>query len=142
MQPAATVAWTFGILTAVLAALGVRAWWTLGEGRRFQERLSTLPTDALHRFLSSPRDSLPAHPADILYRLNALMEFERRGDPRLIPLYIGLLRDPHDSVVSLCREALEELTGEKFRDRENETLADTAAWQAWWEANRARYERP
>ncbi len=137
----ATVAWTFGILAAVLAILGVRAWLTLGEGRRFQERLATLPADALHRFLSSPPGSLPGHPADVLYRLNALMEFERRGDPRLIPLYITLLGDPHASVVSVCREALEEVTGEKFRDRENETLPDPAAWTRWWEENRGRYER-
>jgi HEAT repeat protein len=141
MQLPATVAWTFGILMAGLAALGLRAWWTLGEGRRFQERLSSLPTEELHRFLSAPRGSLPGHPADVLYRLNALMEFERRGDPRLIPLYIRLLEDPHASVVSICREALEELTGEKLRDRENETLPSKAAWATWWEQNRGRYER-
>ena len=137
MGNAAILVWT--AFTVLLAALGLRAWITLKQGRRFQEDLSKEPTEALLRFLSAPRASDAARPADILYRLNALMEFERRGDPRLLPLYIELLSDPHPSVVSVCRETLKEMTGEDFRDPANETLPDPAAWKAWWEANRGRY---
>lgn len=128
-----------GILAVALAALGARSLLTLRTGRRFQEDLARLDNDALHRFLTAPRGSVPGHPADILYRLNALMEFERRRDPRLIPVYIALLEDPHPSIVAICRETLEEATGEKLRDRENDTLPDLPAWRRWWEENRGRY---
>lgn len=138
MGPAAIVAWSLAGASLVLALLGLRAWFTLREGRGFQDRLRTVPTEELHRFLSAPRGAVPGHPADILYRLNALMEFERRGDPRLLPLYVALLEDPHPALASVSREALEEATGQKFRDGENETEADPAAWRRWWEETRPR----
>ncbi|GEM_PF-6447342 len=121
------------VLSVVLAAFAVRSWMTLKEGRAYQDMLARESPDALHRFLSSPRGSDLTRPADILYRLNALMEFERRKDPRWIPLYIGLLGDPHPSVVKVCHEALREATGQDFRDGENDTLPDPAEWKAWWE---------
>lgn len=132
MDPAAIVLWSLAAFAAILAVLGLRTWGTLREGREFQDRLAGLSADELHLFLASPRGSLPTHPADVLYRLNALMEFERREDPRLLPLYIELLADPHPSIVAICRETLEERTGERFRDPENETLPDVGAWRAWW----------
>ena len=132
MSGAAFVAWTLVALSLMLAVLGLRAWRTLKEGEDFQTRLAGLPDDALHAFLDAPRGSQPEQPADILYRLNALMEFERRNDPRLIPLYIRLLEDPHPSIVAICRETLRERTGEDFPHPENDTLQDPAAWRAWW----------
>lgn len=134
MAPQAIVVWILAALCAGLAALGIRAWLTLKESRGFQDRLATLSSDDLHRFLASPRGSDPSHPADILYRLNALMEFQRRGDSRVLPLFIGLLADEHPSVVKVCHEALREMTDVDFRDRENDTQPDPAAWKAWWEA--------
>ena len=133
MTPVA-VAWSMALAALGLCVLGWRAWRTLGEGRGFQADLSTLTTDQLHAYLSAPRGSDPARPADILYRLNALMEFERRGDPRLVPLFVQLLADPHLSIVKICHEALRERTGVDFRDAENDTLPDPAAWKAWWES--------
>lgn len=114
----------------VLLVLAVRAWRTLEEGRGFQAELARLTNDQLHALLSGPRTG----GSDILYRLNALMELERRDDPRLVPLYIELLQDPHPSVVSVCLEALRERTGENFRLKENETLPDPEAWARWWRA--------
>ena len=125
-------AWILIALCGVLAAAAIRSWMTLKEGRAYQQDLLAEGSDDLHRFLSSPRGSDPSRPADILYRLNALMEFERRKDPRWIPLFIGLLSDPHPSVVKICHEALREATGEDFRDEENDTLPDPAGWKAWW----------
>ena len=125
--------WVLIALCVFLAAAAVRSWKTLQEGKAYQQALLTEEADALHRFLSSPRGTDPSRPADILYRLNALMEFERRRDPRWIPLFIGLLADPHPSVVKICHEALREETGVDFRDAENDTLPDPAAWRAWWE---------
>ena len=128
------VAWSLAAFSAVLVALGVRAFRTLREGRGFQEGLSRLSDEELHRFLASPRGSEPGRPADILYRLNALMEFGRRGDPRKVPLFIALLADEHPSVVAVCHEALREMTGVDFRDPGNDTRPDPAAWRAWWES--------
>ena len=123
--------WILVLLCAALAAAAVRSWMTLREGKAYQQALRAEDSDTLHRFLSSPRGSDPSRPADILYRLNALMEFERRQDPRWISLYIGLLADPHPSVVKICHEALREATGKDFRDGENDTLPDPAGWRAW-----------
>ena len=139
MTPQGLTAAFLAVSAALLCLLGIRAWGTLRAGREFQDRLSALSADDLHRFLCSPRGAEPAQPADILYRLNALMEFERRGDPRWLPLCISLLEDPHPSVVGVCQEALRERTGENFRDAENDTLPDPKAWREWWEANRSGY---
>ncbi len=125
--------WILIVLCVLLAAAGIRSWLTLREGKAYQDALAREDSDGLHAFLASPRASHPARPADILYRLNALMEFERRKDPRWIPLFIGLLDDPHPSVVKVCHEALREATGEDFRDAENDTRPDPAAWRTWWE---------
>ena len=125
-------AWILVALSAALVLAGLRSWRTLREGRAYQEDLARESSEDLHRFLASPRGSDPSRPADILYRLNALVEFERRSDPRWIPLFIGLLDDPHPSVVKVCHEALRERTGEDFRDVQNDTLPDPAAWKAWW----------
>lgn len=132
-----SVAWSLVVLCLVMAGLGLKAWKTIREGRSYQDRLARLPNDEIHRFLSAPRGDDPSHPADILYRLNALLEIERRQDPRLVPLFIRLLSDPHPSVVKVCHEALREATGEDFRDARNDTEPDPAAWRAWWEARQA-----
>lgn len=125
-------AWILVLLCAALAVAATRSWMTLKEGKAYQQTLLGEDSDGLHRFLSSPRGTDPSRPDDILYRLNALMEFERRRDPRWIPLYIGLLADPHPSVVKVCHEALREATGEDFRDAQNDTVPDQAGWKAWW----------
>ena len=132
MSATTIVVWMLLGLSVVLLALAIRAWRTLKEGQEYQEDLSRLSADELHAFLSNPPGSDASKPKDILYRLNALMAFEKRGDPRLIPLYIALLKDPHPSVVSVCLETLRERTGQNFRLSENDTLPDPEAWERWW----------
>ena len=125
--------WILLGVALILLALAARAWLTLKEGQAFQEDLARLTNDQLHDLLS--RSEGTGLPQDILFRLNALMEFERRGDPRLVPLYVALLKDPHPSVASVCLEALRERTGQDFRSAENDTLPDTEAWERWWRAH-------
>ena len=134
MSATTIVVWMLLGLSIVLLVLAIRAWRTLKEGKEYQADLSRLTADELHAFLSAPPGSVASKPKDILYRLNALMAFEKRGDPRLVPLYIALLKDPHPSVVSICLETLRERTGRNFRLEENDTLPDPEAWADWWKA--------
>ena len=134
MSATTIVVWILLAGSVFLLVLAIRAWRTLKEGQEYQEDLSRLSADELHAFLSKPPGSDASKPKDILYRLNALMEFERRGDPRLVPLYVALLKDPHPAVVSVCFETLKERTGRSFRSEANETEPDAQAWADWWRA--------
>jgi HEAT repeat protein len=66
---------------------------------------------------------------DARLRSEAATALGRLKDTRAVAPLIGALSDPDEAVSRAAREALEELTAQKFGK-------DQARWQEWWQANK------